>query len=90
MKRSSRVQGSAVLGRSNVMQGQCRAGQGRAVVTWDLVMPPFMLRSIRGLTARPNSFSLSPCGAQIATAAAPGSALLSDALRLCWQGRLVG
>ena len=38
---------------------QCRCSGGG--VTWDLVMPPFMLRSISGLTARPASFSLSPC-----------------------------
>ena len=30
-------------------------------LTWDRVMPPFMLRSMRGLTASPAALSWSPC-----------------------------
>ena len=55
-------QGRAMQGtEEQCCAGQNMAGQGRALVTWDLVMPPFMLRSIRGLTGRPAVFSLSPC-----------------------------
>ena len=60
------------------------------LLTCDLVMPPFMLRSIKGLTVSPAAFSLSPCKGHhchfaahtVISAAAAGCAHMSSSCKL--------